>query len=673
MVTVTLSVNNALVVIEDENILRFTGRVAFNGSIDTAGVPWAFVRTNRLVVTTSEPNAFFLGFSDASFILSTAGSVSWTSPTRAEVYAPLRGTYEFFTLFRNPIGTSKIVINEGISISNNDVDLFLDGAQAVHPLIYHGVDHQGNSLAAYRAPQRTLITSFPNLVDWVTTLQGGSDTLLLSAVSNSHSFKPIELQVDLVNTMTFHVIQFDKFAGMNGARTAVNSPTNFIQQHFKVKVPPATPSAAHITQIWSYTNIGGSGGFDGIGFDVDTVAVAGDEYAFTGYFGKSSIPSEDIAAKFYTSYSNVPGLSLDYESPFIMPYRDSIVAAAREFVTPAVPRFESGATMTVGGAPVHLLMVWLNHLTGTNTLFFRTLFRGMLREDRNNDLTAGSYSVYDRNGVLLLTRSLSEPRPPLELTADTYKVVVTSSNYWLRNARGTVILSSEFNLVAGLPANPPSVTSFMVLDRNRHPTDRFAKDERATLQFSVNVISSNELPLVDSTKAWYRKHGTSPWLPLPLTEVAALVDNEGIIMQADLGGATAEDSTAVDLRVASKGPDGFTVDQVVSPAFAVGNWDKIVIDTTPVERTPTQFTLEQNYPNPFNPSTTVKYELPKASHVSLTVYDVLGREVSSLVNERMEAGVHEVKFDGSNLASGVYFYRLQAGDYVTTKKLLLMK
>jgi hypothetical protein len=88
---------------------------------------------------------------------------------------------------------------------------------------------------------------------------------------------------------------------------------------------------------------------------------------------------------------------------------------------------------------------------------------------------------------------------------------------------------------------------------------------------------------------------------------------------------------------------------------------------------PIAFRLEQNYPNPFNPSTTIKYELPNSSHVTLTVYDVLGREVSVLVNERRDAGVYDVKFDGSNLASGVYFYRLQAGDFVQAKKFVILR
>ena len=91
------------------------------------------------------------------------------------------------------------------------------------------------------------------------------------------------------------------------------------------------------------------------------------------------------------------------------------------------------------------------------------------------------------------------------------------------------------------------------------------------------------------------------------------------------------------------------------------------------DKYPQQFSLGQNYPNPFNPSTTIKYELPKATRVNLSVFDILGREVSVLVNERMDAGVYEVKFDGSNLASGVYFYRLQAGDFVQSKRLLILK
>jgi Carboxypeptidase regulatory-like domain/Secretion system C-terminal sorting domain len=90
-------------------------------------------------------------------------------------------------------------------------------------------------------------------------------------------------------------------------------------------------------------------------------------------------------------------------------------------------------------------------------------------------------------------------------------------------------------------------------------------------------------------------------------------------------------------------------------------------------RVPSEFGLSQNYPNPFNPRTTIRYEVPQKSRLTLSVYNLLGQQVSILVQGEQEAGHHEVRFDGSNLASGVYFYRLQAGSFVETKKLLLLK
>jgi hypothetical protein len=88
---------------------------------------------------------------------------------------------------------------------------------------------------------------------------------------------------------------------------------------------------------------------------------------------------------------------------------------------------------------------------------------------------------------------------------------------------------------------------------------------------------------------------------------------------------------------------------------------------------PLVFALGQNYPNPFNPTTVVSYQLPVASLVQLSVYDLLGREVTVLVHERKAAGSHNEQFDASGLASGVYFYRLTAGNFVQTRKMVVVK
>ncbi|WKZ69062.1 MAG: T9SS type A sorting domain-containing protein [Melioribacteraceae bacterium] len=91
------------------------------------------------------------------------------------------------------------------------------------------------------------------------------------------------------------------------------------------------------------------------------------------------------------------------------------------------------------------------------------------------------------------------------------------------------------------------------------------------------------------------------------------------------------------------------------------------------EETPTEFALYQNYPNPFNPSTRIKYQVANTAKVNLIVYDILGREIATLVNEIKPVGTHEVEFDASELPSGIFFYRLQSGDFTQTKKMMVIK
>jgi hypothetical protein len=88
---------------------------------------------------------------------------------------------------------------------------------------------------------------------------------------------------------------------------------------------------------------------------------------------------------------------------------------------------------------------------------------------------------------------------------------------------------------------------------------------------------------------------------------------------------------------------------------------------------PNAFSLKQNYPNPFNQLTVINYQIPINSHVTLEVYDLLSREVASLVNEILQPGIYETRFDGSRLASGIYFYKLTAGEFTETRRMVLMK
>lgn len=120
-----------------------------------------------------------------------------------------------------------------------------------------------------------------------------------------------------------------------------------------------------------------------------------------------------------------------------------------------------------------------------------------------------------------------------------------------------------------------------------------------------------------------------------------------------------------------------------SIVYAVGDYKTIIKTTTGggnvigvnqiTSYIPKSYNLLQNYPNPFNPTTKIKFDVPKASFTKLVIYDLLGREVAELVNEELKAGTYQADWDASNFSSGVYFYKIIAGEYIETKKMVLMK
>lgn len=123
---------------------------------------------------------------------------------------------------------------------------------------------------------------------------------------------------------------------------------------------------------------------------------------------------------------------------------------------------------------------------------------------------------------------------------------------------------------------------------------------------------------------------------------------------------------------------GLTNYRLVGLELASADGANIPVMLPSGESLPSGFALGQNYPNPFNPETKITFALPSASEVTLTIYNVLGREVRTLVASTLEAGQHTVTWDsrdnaGAVTASGVYFYRLDAGTYSTTRKMMLLK
>ena len=115
---------------------------------------------------------------------------------------------------------------------------------------------------------------------------------------------------------------------------------------------------------------------------------------------------------------------------------------------------------------------------------------------------------------------------------------------------------------------------------------------------------------------------------------------------------------------------------------AVGEYGKILrttnggvlfVEENNTNEIPDGYKLSQNYPNPFNPSTKIKYSIPHLTQVKIKVFDILGNEIETLVNSEKPAGTYELNWNAANLPSGIYFYQLRAGDFINTKKMILLK
>lgn len=130
------------------------------------------------------------------------------------------------------------------------------------------------------------------------------------------------------------------------------------------------------------------------------------------------------------------------------------------------------------------------------------------------------------------------------------------------------------------------------------------------------------------------------------------------------------DTTPVDMLLNTK--DDFTIILNGIQRYVTIRYSDNMVDVYE-EISVNQFELHQNYPNPFNPTTTISYSIPEASHLRLELYDVLGNKIKSLLDEYQKAGSYSFNFNGSELSSGIYFYRLSAGQFIQTKKMILLK
>jgi hypothetical protein len=203
------------------------------------------------------------------------------------------------------------------------------------------------------------------------------------------------------------------------------------------------------------------------------------------------------------------------------------------------------------------------------------------------------------------------------------------------------------------------------------------------------AVKDQNIYVVNDTAIFLSTDNGSNWINssngLPSDDFSTIIVNgdniftacyyHGIYMSTDNGANWAAINTGLpDYYVYSLFVNG---PNIYAGIRSSGVWRRPLSEITGIAETdktsPDQFLLEQNYPNPFNPVSKIKYSVPQHSQVIIKVLDILGNEIETLTNEEKSAGIYEISFNADHLPSGVYFYKMQAGQFIETKKMILLK
>jgi hypothetical protein len=341
-------------------------------------------------------------------------------------------------------------------------------------------------------------------------------------------------------------------------------------------------------------------------------------------------------------------------------------------------------------APTYTDALHLNNYFGKSNIDITPSFYGSSGEAKS--LKHSYLTIYDKSDAILFDDSLADFKP-MDVPPRPYRSVLTYNDYFVGGGAGMGTLECSFDLRKA-DANPPMITSFKLLNAAKEQVASLHKDEKGSLVFSATDILLMQYPngaqyatyhanLV-STEIQFRVHGTEVWETLPVAVIAQDTNTFppiGTIYSVQISPTTTIDTTAIDIRLHFVDPAGNQTDWTLEPAYAIGDYKApVAVERSRNERDkiPQTFALHQNYPNPFNPSTSIGFDIPYRSHVSIVVYDMLGRMVKEIVNEERQAGKYLDTWDGSNntgqtVAGGVYFCRMEAGGYVQVRKMIYLK
>ncbi len=696
-VIMTLNVMNNVVPYPQEGSLTYAGTVHINGSKDRLQLPWAFVKAAKVLLTFDQPLAEFVIANDKNVFFNSVfrPDVQMIDPYTFEFIAP-KGHYDLLAMFLS--NEIQVVVKEKLDIAGY-MNLVVNSIEATHRVNLEGVDENGRLFSSLKNAQKNYVFLFPDSSRFYLwglyrfTEQG----MLVSGFSSRFLLGAGEFQEDLNSESAIRVVQHQPISGLNENVTLANTPSDFIMQHLKITYPPNSNDRSI-----SFPN-------------AITGIIPGDAiYVFNGIFDKLTpvrslewqgklYLTPDVSNKYrFSTAGNARDVALDFNNYV----GDWIQAGGFKVVGDSLASFfllrpdtyisPSGGEMSFGSAPIYGVALHENNKLGKSNIAAIVNFHGSLNENRHSDAYRARYSIYNEQNDLIAADDWIK-FVPLDVTPGHYRLEVSHQNYFVEGVRGAAKLTTHFDLQQE-DADPAGLTSIKLLDSAGKPSGRVKTNEPAKLFVSAadffrthNGHWEYRSINVDSTRLYFKKYGTSSWQEIELSHVlqdttyAYLQFAMGHLYSADLSHTTNFDSAAIDLKISVQDQSGNRTEWTLEPAYAVGKFGTVVkVEEEPKEdpALPRAYMLYPSHPNPFfsanGAGAAIHFDLPRTEKATLKIYDVLGREVFTLIDKVVEAGNHQITWNGVGnnhepLASGVYICKIQTAHFEASSKLLLLR
>jgi len=282
-----------------------------------------------------------------------------------------------------------------------------------------------------------------------------------------------------------------------------------------------------------------------------------------------------------------------------------------------------------------------------------------------------AYKPGTNSPYVVFSAYTNNPSPGAEVYRKSFKICIWNQTLnggepvVLADWRNIPILSNEVNFsrLRGFHVNSLALS---------HPSIGFKQDgSRIFVAYSVMQSDTNSIGFnYEDVYYQYSDNGGLNWtIPINMTNSVNAVEKYPIVPKTFPGNLP----PVMYQWDQVPGCQSFNDNAPINRVYWVLKKDILVSSSVNEMVLPEKFTIHQNYPNPFNPSTKIRFELPAAGNVSIRIFDILGRDVSMLVNEFMKPGVYETDFNAADLPSGVYLYKLEAGEFTETRKMILLK